>query len=92
MTQEQFIAFLTDLADCGIEVHQQVEMTEVNGEPILDRDGIQQINDVVKAGDAYLYIERNGNHEQGEQDFIDFLAGLDEFLPDIVAALNAYWN
>lgn len=92
MKPDEFLNLLRRLCDEGIEVHEQIAMEHVGGKPLLDEDGIQVINDVVKVGDARLYIDRDDNDLETAQEIVTFLAKLDEFLPEIIAALEARWE
>lgn len=89
MDKRAFIEVLKRLAETGIEVHEQVGITEVDGTPVLDRYGGQVYQDVVIAGDGRIYIDRDGNEEESEADLVALLSGLDSYLTFIIAALEA---
>jgi hypothetical protein len=91
MTETEFFELVKALSREGIEVHEQVTMYN-NDEPILDADGEQVVNDVVKVGDGRLYIERDGNEPESEQVLISFLSALNDFLPDIWDGLALQWR
>lgn len=88
MTKPEFINLLKAILADGIGVYEQLKMTEPDGSPLLDMDGIQEINDVVQIGDGRLYIERDGNEEDGEQNVVTLLAEIERFLPEIIRGLE----
>lgn len=90
MDRAQFIQMLEALQTEGIEVFELVDMTNGNGsEFLLDENGQQVVNDVVRVGDGTIYIEREGNEPESEQMIVTFLKELDNFLPDIISAMKA---
>lgn len=89
MDKQEFIALLESLSEADIEVKEHLVMTDTNGKPLRDHErGGQVINDVVDHGDGRLYIERSGNEQDSEQDLIDLLKYISEFLPEIIEALK----
>lgn len=91
MTSKEFLNLLKQLYDEeDLEVREQVEMTHPNGQPILDEYGVQIVNDVVKVGDGWFYIERDDNEPQSVQLVIDLLANLQDHLADLIAAFETH--
>lgn len=84
----EFLRIAHDLLMSGVEVSEWVDLTDPDGTPILDADGEPLVRDVIVFGYGRVYVERDDNDPQAVQDFIDFLAALDEHLPDIVDLLS----
>ena len=87
--KSKIIEHLKRLQEESIGLHELVEMTEVDGTPIRDEDGIQVVNDVLVIGDGRLYIERAYDEPDSEQDLIDLLKNLEDYIPIILEALQS---
>lgn len=92
MQPKELLTLLKRLADEEIELREQIAMTTGDGNPLLDGDGNRVINDVLRVGEGWLYIEREHNEPESEQDIITLLANLGEALPVMIDALETTYG